>query len=47
MHHCIANFKRFKEGTAERNLFLEQNQTIMVVDFGKHFNNKINEIKVT
>ena len=21
MHHCIADFKRFKEGTAERNLF--------------------------
>ena len=27
MHHCLADFKRFKEGTAKRNLFLEQNQS--------------------
>ena len=38
MHHCIAesgqrfecDFKRFKEGTEERNLFLEQNQFFFI-----------------
>jgi hypothetical protein len=30
MHHCLADFKRFKEGTAERNLFLEQNQNVFI-----------------
>ena len=28
--HSNADFKRFKEGTAERNLFLEQNQNIFI-----------------
>ena len=38
MHHCIVesgqyfecDFKRFKEGTEERNLFLKQNQNIFI-----------------
>ena len=28
--HSNADFKRFKEGNAERNLFLEQNQNIFI-----------------